>query len=96
MRLCVELDGVSGAHVHRAYAESHLGGSIDTVEIDQPLERGLQGCNIVVADRVGALRRPQNGRRKAGLEETGRTKKHNAQRAHLVDHAMGKIVFDFN
>ena len=48
-RIVVEKGEIAGAHIHRAYAETH-GFGIDAIEVDQALECALERGSIVVTD----------------------------------------------
>ena len=50
--LVVEIDGVSGAHIHRANAQSDF-LPVDAIEIDQPFQCRLQRLGVVVAQHTG-------------------------------------------
>src|SRR3984893_11394438 len=68
MSRVVEVQEVTGGHVHGADAEARLAG-IDAIEVDQALECGLERRRIVVACRLGAA-----GWLKPGARHSGRKK----------------------
>ena len=48
----VEILKISGADMHRADAEADV-SAIDEVEIDEALQRRLQGSGVIIAERAG-------------------------------------------
>ena len=84
-----------GLDVHRADAEAH-GAGVEAVEVHQALKRRLQRSDVIEAELVGIWRRPERGRERTGREKMRRAEHHDAQRACLVDDAMGEVVLDFD
>ncbi len=79
----VEVHRIAGAHVDGAHAEPHL-AVVDAVEIDQPLQRALEGAGVVVAGHGGGGAQQQGGVQ-ARLEEAGDAEQRAGGSAPLVE-----------
>src|SRR6266567_1683392 len=69
--LIVEIDRVAGVKIHGANAHADAGLAVEQAEIDQLLERLLEGRGIVDAQRLRRPIRSEEHRRHARHEETG-------------------------
>jgi hypothetical protein len=76
----VEIDKIAAADVHRPDAETHSAG-IDAVEVDEALQRGPEGGDVVETDSLRAAGRMQERRRHVRREEARRAAEQDAQRA---------------
>ncbi len=80
----VEIGEVAGANIDRPDAQPDVLG-VDPVEIDQPLQRGLQGHGVIDAERFGGAGRIEDRGRNSGGEEARRAEQRRAQRIGLID-----------
>jgi hypothetical protein len=69
--------------------------SVDPVKVHQAFEGSLERGNVIIADYIHMVSSPPAGGGKRGEKKPG-APKCIMPSARLVDHAMGKIVFDFN
>ncbi len=86
MGLVVEAGEIAGAHVDRTDREAHL-ARVDSIEVDQPLERGLERGGIVPAGGPGGAGRLQVRRRHARDEKARLAAQQAGGRAHPVEGA---------
>src|SRR5262245_59047566 len=87
----VEIDKVAAVHFDRAHTKTHLAG-IDTIEIDQTLQRGAQRRVVVIARFVRTARWPNGRRRHARHKEIRRAEQEDAHGAHLIEQLVLSVV----
>src|SRR6516165_3376098 len=90
----VEIGEIAAAYFDRADAKAHLAG-IDTVKIDQTLERRTQWRVVVIARFVRTARRPHGRRWQARHEEIRRAEQQDTHGARLIEKLM-PIVAEFD
>src|SRR5262249_29115268 len=81
MRGRIEISEVAAMHFDRADAKAHLAG-IDTVEIDDTLQRRAQWAVVVITRFIKATGWPQRGRRPTRHEKVRRAEQKDARGTH--------------
>jgi len=89
----VEIDKIAASDIHGADAETHSAG-IYAVEVDEALERRLEGGDVVETDGLRAAGRMKKRRRHARREEAGRAAEQDAPRAQLIDGGVHVLAVD--
>src|SRR6516162_5747405 len=90
----VEIDKIATAHVDRADTKTHLAG-IDTIEIDQTLQRRAQRRVVVIARFVRTAWWPNGRRRQARHKEIRRAEQEDAHSARLIEQlVLGVVILD--
>src|ERR1700740_3682731 len=88
----VEISEIAGGDTHRPDAEPGL-EIIDAIEIAQMLQRLANGVGVVIAQRWRAALRPQRGRRKPRLEESGHAECRDQGGTGLIEQGSSAVAF---